>query len=156
MAPAIQIVIEKILDRAGLLDAMRHPATHELHLALENPPYMRLVIEKIHFDGRPAVSLAHYGEQNGDAMRDPEMVFDLATFEPLYFLNDYMGLEQFVYVPGSNRTQYYPRLRRELRRFQSTWARNLQEQGFTTCDAMRSHTHPKKVSPPAVIYLPGA
>ena len=27
--------------------------------------------------GLPALSIAHYGEQNGDAMRDPEMLFEL-------------------------------------------------------------------------------
>jgi hypothetical protein len=27
--------------------------------------------------GLPAVSVAHYGEQNGDLMRDPEMCFEI-------------------------------------------------------------------------------
>jgi hypothetical protein len=27
--------------------------------------------------GLPAISVCHYGEQNGDAMRDPEMSFEL-------------------------------------------------------------------------------
>ena len=43
---------------------------------IENPPFMLLVIESL---GKPgpngyrALSIAHYGEQNGDAMRDPEI-----------------------------------------------------------------------------------
>ena len=28
--------------------------------------------------GLPAISIAHYGEQNGDLMRDPEMCFELS------------------------------------------------------------------------------
>jgi hypothetical protein len=28
--------------------------------------------------GSPAISIAHYGEQNGDLMRDPEMCFELS------------------------------------------------------------------------------
>lgn len=28
--------------------------------------------------GLPAISVAHYGEQNGDLMRDPEMCFELS------------------------------------------------------------------------------
>lgn len=28
-------------------------------------------------DGNRLVSICHYGEQNGDLMRDPEMVFEL-------------------------------------------------------------------------------
>jgi hypothetical protein len=29
--------------------------------------------------GLPAISVAHYGEQNGDLMRDPEMCFELGS-----------------------------------------------------------------------------
>ena len=41
--------------------------------------------------GLPALSVAHYGEQNGDAMRDPEMCFELgfaagAHLAPFYWL----------------------------------------------------------------------
>ena len=51
--------------------------------------------------GFPAISVAHYGEQNGDLMRDhPEMCFELA--KPIggtLFLdpwrNDYLGVEQW-------------------------------------------------------------
>ena len=53
---------------------------HGLHLHIENPPYMALVIEATDESGPcglPALSVCHYGEQNGDAMRDPEMCFEL-------------------------------------------------------------------------------
>jgi hypothetical protein len=53
---------------------------HGLHLRIENPPYMALVIEATDESGPcglPAISVCHYGEQNGDAMRDPEMCFEL-------------------------------------------------------------------------------
>jgi len=43
--------------------------------------------------GLPALSVAHYGEQNGDLMRDPEMCFELclpigskACLDPFYWL----------------------------------------------------------------------
>ena len=55
-------------------------------LSIVNEPYMRLVIEDIQIpgpDGYPTLSVAHYGEQNGDAMRDPEMLFELVeTLRP--------------------------------------------------------------------------
>jgi hypothetical protein len=40
---------------------------------------MRLVVEYIGQGprGLPAIAVAHYYEQNGDAMRDPEMVFEV-------------------------------------------------------------------------------
>ncbi len=49
------------------------------HIRIENEPWMTLVIEDTQERGRnglPAISVAHYGEQNGDLMRDPEMVFE--------------------------------------------------------------------------------
>jgi hypothetical protein len=66
---------------------------HGLHLRIENPPYMALVIEATDESGPcglPALSVCHYGEQNGDAMRDPEMCFELgfaggAHLNPFYY-----------------------------------------------------------------------
>ena len=71
-----------------------------LYLKIENAPYMALVIEATDESGPsgfPAISVAHYGEQNGDLMRDPEMSFELglvegAHLDPFYFRNDYIGL----------------------------------------------------------------
>jgi hypothetical protein len=54
-----------------------HPG---LNLKIDNPPYMELVIEAMDESGPmglPAISVCHYGEQNGDFMRDPEMCFEL-------------------------------------------------------------------------------
>ncbi len=64
--------------------------------------FMPLSVEDIgqSGDGNRLISICHYGEQNGDLMRDPEMVFevhawpDSSTAEPLSFRNDYMGLLQ--------------------------------------------------------------
>jgi hypothetical protein len=62
-----------ILRRAGGW----HPG---LYLKITNPPYLELVIEAVDESGPmglPAISVAHYGQQNGDLMRDPEMCFEL-------------------------------------------------------------------------------
>ena len=59
------------------------------------PVYLELIgrIDKYDF-----FSLAHYGQQNGDAMRDPEMLFALHNetrqFIPYYYRNDYCGIEE--------------------------------------------------------------
>jgi predicted RNA-binding protein with RPS1 domain len=58
-----------ILERAGAY----RPT---LYLKIENPPYMALVIEATPEPGPlglPAISVAHYGEQNGDLMRISEL-----------------------------------------------------------------------------------
>jgi hypothetical protein len=68
----VQIILD-ILKMAGGW----HPG---LHLHIDNPPYMALVIEALDESGPmglPALSIAHYGKQNGDLMRDPKMCFEL-------------------------------------------------------------------------------
>ncbi len=74
-------------------------------IRIPNPPYMTLTVENIGPGPRhlPALSLCHYGEQNGDAMRDPEMCFEmeledgrLKEIHPFYYRNDYAGIEQFA------------------------------------------------------------
>ena len=71
-----------------------------LYLKIENAPYMALVIEATDESGPsglPAISVAHYGEQNGDLMRDPEDVASelgfaegLLTWSRSTFRNDYL------------------------------------------------------------------
>jgi hypothetical protein len=46
------------------------------------PPYLELVIEAIDESGPmalPALSVAHYGQQNDDLMREPEMYFEVGS-----------------------------------------------------------------------------
>ena len=96
-------------------------------------------------DGLRQVAISHYGEQNGDLMRDPEMVFAFQEIdgdpfaEPVSFQNDYMGIYQEVYSYNGEgkRTHVHPRLKNELRSFASMWFRNLKHQGFLDKDATR-------------------
>src|ERR1700745_1698418 len=76
-----------------------HPG---LYLKIDNPPYMALVIEATDESGPcglPSISVAHYGEQNGDRMRDPEMCFELGLADgrlnAFYYRNDYVCVEQW-------------------------------------------------------------
>jgi len=65
-----------------------------LYLKIDNAPYMEIVIEAVDESGPlglPAISVAHYGLQNGDLMRDPEMRFELGFagephLNPFYYL----------------------------------------------------------------------
>lgn len=132
MTTLMQMTIESIISAAMQTAEYKYPdQTPAFSLKIENPPYMSLVIERLYAadHGRQVVSVCHYGEQNGDAMRDPEMCFDFEDWRPLYFRNDYMGVEQYVFVTPE-RKQYRPRLAADLRSFATTWARNLREQGF--------------------------
>lgn len=128
--------IQKLIDLHGGFEAVK---TH--YLSLENPPYMRLVIEVIggpYPNGAYELSVAHYGEQNGDAMRDPEITFLVVpaeqgtTWTPLTFENSYMGCYQVV-AEATREGRLNVRnaaLLRDLRDFANQWDHNLMEQGF--------------------------
>jgi hypothetical protein len=68
--------VQKIIDAKG---GMATPKSRPI--LLESPGFMRLVIEHIGHgpSGGELVSVAHYGEQNGDLMRDPEIVFEVVS-----------------------------------------------------------------------------
>lgn len=84
------------------------------------------------------VSVAHYYEQNGDLMRDPEMIFwewkDPASgrpyFFPVYFRQDgVLFTEQnSVLFEAGNMKGYYPKTQRDHAIFANTWMRNIKEQ----------------------------
>ena len=86
--------------------------------------------------GLPALSVSHYGEQNGDLMRDPEMCFELsfaggiADLNPFYYRQDYVGCEQWSrFITGTDYS-YSSDLHRQHVSFAKVWNRNLQMQGF--------------------------
>jgi hypothetical protein len=111
---------------------------HGLHLRIENPPYMALVIEATDESGPcglPALSVCHYGEQNGDAMRDPEMCFELGLaggphLNPFYWRNDYAAIEQWSRFIREGNYCYHTELQAQHERFAKLWDKNLRQQGF--------------------------
>jgi len=100
--------------------------------------YMPLSVEEIGSsgDGHRLVSLCHYGEQIGDLMRDPDMVFlfhnvpDGAAAEPVSYRNDYLGIVQDVYWydEAGRRTHVPPMLKQDLQEFARAWFATLREQ----------------------------
>ena len=109
--------------------------------------FMPLSVEDIgqSAEGNRLISICHYGEQNGDLMRDPDMVFEMHTSaapdmaEPLSYRNDYMGLMQEVYRydDSGKKTHVKTRLKAELKSFARTWFTNLKDQGFLSPEAKR-------------------
>jgi len=91
----------KIIEAFGGLAALK-----DGYIRLENPGYMPLVIEYVGTGprGLPLISVAHYYTQNGDAMRDPEITFEInlltlrdatiAKFLPVTYQQDAVGLYQ--------------------------------------------------------------
>ena len=114
--------------------------------------YMPLSVEEIGSsgDGYRLVSLCHYGEQNGDLMRDPDIIFlfhngpDGVAAEPVSFRNDYLGIVQDVYRydETGRRTHVVPSLKQELKDFAESWFANLKDQGFFGSTAVREILSP--------------
>jgi hypothetical protein len=123
--------ILRILERAG-------GYRPTLYLKIENPPYMALVIEAAPEPGPlnlPAISVAHYGEQNGDLMRDPEMCFELDAREgghlsAFYYRNDYLGVEQWSRFVRNAQYIVQAEHYRQHEAFARLWDENLRDQGF--------------------------
>lgn len=109
--------------------------------------YMPLSIEHIgqSTEGNRLIAISHTGEQNGDLMRDPEMVFEIHTYtssgmaEPLSFRNDYMGIMQEIYRydDDGKKTHVNAKLKQDLKSFAKTWFQNLKDQGFLGYSAIR-------------------
>lgn len=78
------------------------------------------------------LSLAHYGEQNGAAMRDPEMIFALhkesQQFIPYYYRNDYAGIEQYSVKWTGEGVLLNRRLQAQHTTFANQWLRNIATQ----------------------------
>ena len=95
--------------------------------------YMPVYIELIgRIDKYDFFSLAHYGRQNGDAMRDPEMIIALhkesQQFVPYYYRNDYMGMEQYSARWTDEGVLLNRRLQADHTTFANQWLRNIATQ----------------------------
>lgn len=115
----------------------------EQHVKIDNKPgnYMPLVVELIgatHFEGSDTkfrvYSFAHYGEQNGDAMRDPDVTMlrcpTTGNLYPITWRNDYVGIDNdtLVYNDAGAVTGVREKGQKDIAAFCTMWAVNLCEQ----------------------------
>jgi uncharacterized protein DUF6908 len=149
--------IRQVAARAGRLDdfeaALRSMGAGEFQLSVEREGFLRLVIEILPAAmcpaGVPAVSVAHYGEQNGDPMRDPEIVFaciSLTEWVPYEITQDYTATYRNAFVED----RFYPSASRHMIELVNVWGKNLKEQGF--CDA----PEPDEPAPKGTFTIGGA
>ena len=116
--------IEEIIKMFGSVEG--------LYVSVENPPFMRLVIEHIGGgpNSLPAISVAHY-EVNGDLCQDPEMCFEIESTPDGLVFHPYMFQMAIapVYQEVTNDAQGVA-LAEQLRQFATMWDGNLRAQGF--------------------------
>ena len=96
-----------------------------------NETYIPLSIEILEKD---IISICHYGEQNGDLMRDPEMLFwkdKNGDYFPYYFCNDYIGHEEIIGEPiGRILKITNAKKQRYQVEFADIWLKNIKHQQF--------------------------
>lgn len=96
--------------------------------------FMAAYVELIHeTDWGPVFSVAHYYEQCGDLMRDPEMTFLRSAaghYYPLSFQQDNLGLyqESVLFGEDGHPAKFFPKLQHDQANFAGHWLRNIQEQ----------------------------
>lgn len=119
----MQTIITRIAEKYGLdLTAI------EAHLKLTNGVYQPLVIEKI---SRQLVSVAHYFEQNGDLVADPDVVFFMGygDWVPVE-ISQVLGYTRAVWLAEDGQTieKFKSRTQADIASFCRTWAKNIREQ----------------------------
>lgn len=123
--------VERIIELFG---GMEHLKEHPIKI--KNGGFMDLHIEYIGTGPRgfPLVSVAHYYEQNGDLMRDPDMVFEVSQgmgWGPISYRQDGLGIfQESVFLNEEDKVMINPRLVLEMKTFARQWDKNLKEQGF--------------------------
>jgi len=128
--------IEAIVKAAGQYED--YLKSDHFHLKIENGPYMDLVIEswwcnyQADILGVRHTSVAHYYEQNGDLMPDPDVVIDTGTGAPIEITQPPpFGYFRVRWSDPDNGHAMINRYQDQaVRSFLTIWSRNLREQGF--------------------------
>ena len=97
------------------------PEEHRLY-RFETKGFLPLVIEQWAIGSRFQMSVAHYGEQHGDLMKDPDILYEGRgkQLHPIEYQNDYLGLYQSE--PDN------PAWVKDVLEFTRLWAANIEQQ----------------------------
>ena len=117
----MRTAISKILEKRGLLSEFERD--RDFHTKIESSGFMPLIIERQH----NRLVIAHYYEQNGDLIADPDLVLSLAGADlwiPIELQTPYSYTSALSdSSDGLDRTTI-----RGLVRFTNFWAVNLNMQ----------------------------
>lgn len=126
--PTMQRIITQLAERHG-----RDFTKPGAHLRLDMPNFDRLTIENI---GPNQISVAHYFEQNGDLIADPEIVFFTGSlvWTPLAIGQVMTGWREVAWLndDATALDRYLPRAHTDVAVFAEQWARNIKMQRWLT------------------------
>ena len=123
MTTQFQTVIEHLLKSHNLLDDFQLQET--FHVRFDKPGYQRLVIER-HGE---MISVAHYFEQNGDLIPDPDVELHYPSWVPTAITQAYFGYRQ-KFIERDGKTFVDTRFHKEVSSILTLWARNINAQGW--------------------------
>ena len=120
---------------------------------------MAVCVEQV---GTNQFSVAHYYEQNGDLMADPDVVFwrHAGRFYPAYYRQDGLGIEQeLITLDGAvpRPAKYMPRQQRSCATFCAAWLKHIKwQQGDLSTPPTGDDEEPEAEPPPASNDIPTA
>jgi hypothetical protein len=123
--------VEEIINVLGGLNQLR---THPIKLIVGG--FMPLCIEHIGTGprGLPLISVAMYFEQNGDMMRDPDLVMEwdvpAGKWLQVSFRNDAVGVWHEAVEWDGTKLIEHAALVADLNEFAASWSNDLRCQGF--------------------------
>lgn len=135
MEATMDTIYQQIYQKLDSLFDMRKLQKSGYHTRLKNKPYMDLCIENLQEENSYffVISLAHYGEQNGDLMSDPEMTIRIwkhGMAEAQSYANSYLATFQEVYTFSNGYERANVALKESLNQFLLQWLTNMEAQGF--------------------------
>jgi len=123
MKTFFQTTIEHLLKSHDLLEDFQTHA--HFHARFDMKGYQRLVIER-HND---LISVAHYFEQNGDLVADPDVELHYPSWVPTAITQAFFGYRQ-KFIERDGKTFVDTQFDREVYSFLAMWARNIRAQGW--------------------------
>ena len=134
MTTLFQTNIEQLLKAHNLLEKFQ--SQDEFHVRFDMPHYDRLVIER-HSD---MISVAHYFEQNGDLIPDPDVELHYPTWTPTAITQSF-GYRREKFIERGGHTLVDTRFHRDVSSFLMMWARNIQAQGWAEKGQVHDDVH---------------
>jgi hypothetical protein len=97
-----------------------------------NSAFMAVCVEIVgQTDRGLLISVAHYYAQNGDMMRDPDVVFLVDEHAyPISYRQDGLGVNREAACIEDGVWKVYPKMQADICRFCNQWMRNIKAQQF--------------------------
>jgi hypothetical protein len=139
--------VKEIIEILGGLERLKG---EPIQLTVEG--FMPLSIEYVGVGpgGGLLVSVMHFFTQQGDLMRDPDLVVEILVASdewlPVSYQQDSLALYQEAVSGEGDSLKVRSRLVADLRRFMELWSRNLEDQGFV--EAARLLAQQRNAQPP--------